>query len=382
MLMATSRSGNKPGPGGETPAGERSGTPEPIPTEALVSELLHPIHHRLVGRAEALIEEDRRFRRSLDEFLEEIATGLTEHVAGRAKHSLVPELESWFQRQDASRAAHRGELAGVLELMGKALKAMQGGDEVFLDGLDGHLERLRNAADGVQVRSVSKRLETIIDQTVAHAEKEREARDRQVRSLSESIRGLHEELDEVRIQMAEDPLTGLYNRGSFDDRIEVELNKARLAPYDFSLVMIDLDHFKAINDKHLHVGGDRVLIACCRAIQQVVLRKSDLCARYGGEEMAVILTDCAVDDAARVAEAIREQIEGLEIRLETGTVTPTASLGVTCFIEGDRADRLIARADRAMYRAKRGGRNQVQVAEKHKRKRRPKARPRRGATRR
>jgi diguanylate cyclase len=251
--------------------------------------------------------------------------------------------------------------------MGKALKAMQGGDEVFLDGLAGHLDRIRNATDGVQVRSVSRRLETLIDATVAHTTRERESRDRQISSLSESIRGLHQELQEVRVQMAEDPLTGLYNRGSFDDRLEAELNKARLAPYNFALVMIDLDHFKAINDEHLHVGGDRVLIACAQAIQKVVLRKSDLCARYGGEEMVVILTDCSYEDGARVAEAIREEIEAIAITLETGIANPTASLGVTSYLDGDRAESVISRADRALYRAKRSGRNQVQIAGQHKR---------------
>ena len=351
--------------GGTASSGARRPA-EPIPTEQLVAELLTPIQTRLANHVGAVVEDDRRLRRELDEFVGELETGLTEHVAGRAKRDLVPAIRAWYERLDAARASQRAELTAMLRLMGKGLKAMQGGDEVFLDGLDGQLDRMRTATNGVQVRTVSKRLETLIDATVAHATRERESRERQISSLSESIRGLHQELDEVRVQMAEDPLTGLYNRGSFDDRLEAELIKARLAPYQFSLVMIDLDHFKAINDTHLHIGGDRVLIACAQAIQKVVLRKSDLCARYGGEEMAVLLTDCAFADAARVAEAIREAIETLQLKLETGVANPTASLGVTSFLEGDRAESVIKRADQALYRAKRGGRNQVQVARQHK----------------
>jgi diguanylate cyclase (GGDEF)-like protein len=83
--------------------------------------------------------------------------------------------------------------------------------------------------------------------------------------------------------------------------------------------------------------------------------------------MAVILTDCAFEDAARVAESIREAIEGVVLTLETGIANPTASLGVTCFLEGDRAETVIKRADMALYRAKRSGRNQVQIAPKHQR---------------
>ena len=343
----------------------RRGPAPPISTEQLVADLLSPVHQRLLAHAEDGLEADRRLRRALDEFLEDIDTGLTDHVAGRAKRDIIPELQEWYARIDTARTTQRAEFTGMLQLMGKALKAMQGGDAVFLGGLDGHLDRIRNATDGIQVQSVSRRLKKLIDATVAHATAERESRDRQISSLSESIRGLHQELQEVRVQMAEDPLTGLYNRGSFDDRLESELNKARLAPYNFALVMIDLDHFKAINDAHLHVGGDRVLIACAQAIQKVVLRKSDLCARYGGEEMAVILTDCDFTDAARVAEAIRVEIEAVALKLETGVANPTASLGVTSYLEGDRADSIISRADRALYRAKRSGRNQVQTAQTH-----------------
>jgi len=360
-----------------TKASSRRAPAAPIPTEQLVAELLAPIHDRLSRQAQSGLEADRRLRRIFDEFLDEISTGLTEHVAGRAKQDLVPGVQSWFERLDTVRDAQRAEFTGMLQLMGKALKAMQGGDQVFLNGLDGHLDRIRNATDGVQVRSVSRRLETLIDVTVAHAKAERESRDRQISSLSESIRGLHQELQEVRVQMAEDPLTGLYNRGTFDDRLEVELNKARLAPYNFALVMIDLDHFKLINDTHLHVGGDRVLIACSQAIQKVVLRKSDLCARYGGEEMVVILTDCNFEDGARVAEAIRLEIEEVALEFETGVANPTASLGVTSYLDGDRANSIISRADRALYRAKRSGRNQVQIAQKHQRTRGARVAPRR-----
>ena len=365
MLMAEQKKGADAYIG-EQSLRRRSPAP-PIPTEQLVAEFLGPVHKRLLAQDGAGVEADRRLRRALDEFLDEIDTGLTDHVAGRAKRDLVPDLEDWFARIDTARKAQRAEFTGMLQLMGKALKAMQGGDAVFLGGLDTHLDRIRNTTDGVQVQHVSRRLRTLIDATVAHATAERESRERQITSLSESIRGLHQELQDVRVQMAEDPLTGLYNRGSFDDRLESELNKARLAPYNFALVMIDLDHFKAINDAHLHVGGDRVLIACAQAIQKVVLRKSDLCARYGGEEMAVILTDCDFTDAARVAEAIRAEIEAVALKLETGVANPTASLGITSYLDGDRADSIISRADRALYRAKRSGRNQVQTAQKHKR---------------
>ena len=367
MLMAGGRDANTLSGVDNEEEPRRTGRPGPVPTEQFVGQLLSPYVARLDRLGLEMGKDDQRFRRSLSDFLEEIEEGLTPHVAGRAVAEVLPEISAWFDRLDAARAAQRAEFQGMLQLMGKALKAMQGGDEVFMTGLDNHLDRIRTATGGIQVRTVSQRLETLINATVAHAEKEREKREQQISSLSESIRGLHQELEEVRVQMAEDPLTGLYNRGTFDSHLESELAKARLAPYRFSLVMIDLDHFKAINDTHLHVGGDRVLIECARVLQRIVLRKSDLCARYGGEEMAVLLADCDFEGAASVAESIRVEIEELQLELGTGVANPTASLGVTSYLADDSAESMISRADRALYRAKRSGRNQVQIAQKHQR---------------
>ena len=126
--------------------------------------------------------------------------------------------------------------------------------------------------------------------------------------------------------------------------------------------MIDLDHFKEVNDTYGHVIGDRVLQMTSKAVQEVVLRRSDFCARYGGEEMAVILADCLAPGGHKVAEAIREQIAALEVPVGKKSIQRTASLGVAVGCDGDEAEDIIGRADSALYVAKRSGRNKVVVA--------------------
>ena len=277
-------------------------------------------------------------------------------------YTSVQELATRVSHRNAGVKARTAELAAVIELMGRALKSIQGDDTEFHGGLEQSLQRLRQAASGVQVRHVGKRLEQLLDATTEQLAAQRQARERRIRGLSDMVQGLHEQLSQARVKLTEDALTGLYNRGSFDARLEAELKKCRLSPYRFALIMIDLDNFKSVNDEHGHVAGDRVLVACAQATQAIVLRRSDFCARYGGEEMAVLLTDCDMDGGRKVAEAIRERIASLEISTGQGVVHQTASFGVSEGCDEAVAVDVIERADAALYAAKRAGRNRVVVA--------------------
>lgn len=307
-------------------------------------------------------KDDRRFRRAIDETVYDLEHGMTAHSAGRAVGELDREIEVWFERRRSRVRERDQELSGVIASMGTALKALKGDDNSFHGGLDQHLDRLRKAADNVQMRSVSARLTRILDATASQVATQREASEARIRSLSEMVRGLHQQLDETKAQMEIDALTGLYNRGSFDARLAEELQTARLSPYTFSLIMIDLDHFKAVNDTHGHIGGDRVLQACAKALQAVVMSETDFCARYGGEEMAIILSDTDAENAARIAEAVRARLEQTDINTGAAVHRQTASFGVAEGCDEDTADDLINRADSCLYLAKQNGRNRVVVA--------------------
>jgi diguanylate cyclase (GGDEF)-like protein len=157
-----------------------------------------------------------------------------------------------------------------------------------------------------------------------------------------------------------DPLTGLFNRRYLTEKLPEELGRARRYRYPVSLLMVDADHFKSINDKGGHGVGDECLRALAHALARRVHRFGDYSARYGGEEFVVVLPECDLAGAVEVAEEIRGRIENLHgqgaapTRLTVSIGVATASPGA-----GTPAEELLAAADRCLYRAKRMGRNRV-----------------------
>lgn len=169
----------------------------------------------------------------------------------------------------------------------------------------------------------------------------------------------------VQQQALTDELTGLFNVRQFHSRLSDEIDRAERFATPLSLVMLDIDKFKSVNDNYGHQQGDRVLVEVARVLRRLS-RDVDLPARYGGEEMAVVLPQTDLAGAELQAERMRAAIEGMQIqRLDGGGLLPiTASFGVASFPhEGTDKTALIASADAALYRAKRGGRNRVERAE-------------------
>jgi len=157
-----------------------------------------------------------------------------------------------------------------------------------------------------------------------------------------------------------DALTGTYNRGHFDERLRSEFAYARRHGAPLSLVLFDLDHFKAVNDTHGHQAGDATLVAVAAAIQETI-RQEDILARYGGEEFVVL---ARLDAAAchRLADRLRAVVEALCIRSDELELNVTASFGVATLDEAhpyEQPEALVAAADHAAYRAKDEGRNRV-----------------------
>jgi len=160
-----------------------------------------------------------------------------------------------------------------------------------------------------------------------------------------------------------DSLTGLHNRRSFTDSALREVARAERHFDPLSFILLDVDHFKLINDRYGHATGDRVLQSIGRLLI-ATRRRSDLCARWGGEEFVMLLPNTAEDGGLLVAERTRAAIAALVVTDEAGSAIPvTASLGVASLGSQDSLDRFIDRADRAMYAAKTSGRNRVCVAE-------------------
>ncbi|MEI6702310.1 MAG: GGDEF domain-containing protein [Deltaproteobacteria bacterium] len=154
-----------------------------------------------------------------------------------------------------------------------------------------------------------------------------------------------------------DALTGLHNRRWMQTMFDREVQRSRIGKLPLGALMLDIDHFKNVNDKYGHLAGDVVLAAVAQ-VTSMSLRPSDMIVRYGGEEIVILLPNTQPKDSWMVSERIRTAVESHEIDLsEEGLLRVTVSIGVSNLAEGDTVESLIARADKALYAAKNSGRN-------------------------
>lgn len=155
---------------------------------------------------------------------------------------------------------------------------------------------------------------------------------------------------------ATDRLTGLCNRMKLDEKFEEEVLRFERFKNPFSVIMVDVDHFKSVNDTHGHQTGDAVLAQTANVLLENT-RKTDVVGRWGGEEFLILCPGTDAEGAAKVAENLRKAIEGSDF----GKVgTKTASFGIAECVEGELAKDVVAKADAALYRAKKAGRNRVE----------------------
>ena len=180
----------------------------------------------------------------------------------------------------------------------------------------------------------------------------------------EEVVSYRERFEALQRQSMRDPLTGLFHRGVFESVIGAKLARASRSGGNLSLLMVDVDNFKEVNDRFGHCEGDEVLRAVARALRSVV-RASDLPCRFGGEEFVLLLPDTRPDDALALAERIRAAVTR-ECRERTGvarTRPVTVSIGVAnAPLEASTSEGLMELADRRLYDAKRGGRDRISAS--------------------
>ncbi|HNM95086.1 MAG TPA: GGDEF domain-containing protein, partial [Mycobacterium sp.] len=162
---------------------------------------------------------------------------------------------------------------------------------------------------------------------------------------------------ELRRLAVTDEVTGLWNRRHGEELLAAELADARAAGRPMALLMLDIDHFKSINDRHGHQGGDDALVEVSRRLRDS-LPGTDMVSRWGGDEFVVLLRDCRIDEGLTVADKIRGRIADTAFE-SFGLMT--VSVGAAELQPGDDLDAWLARADEALYKAKRSGRNAVRA---------------------
>jgi diguanylate cyclase (GGDEF)-like protein len=188
----------------------------------------------------------------------------------------------------------------------------------------------------------------------------RERQQKQVADLAGKLEALGSQLEIARRESTIDGLTQLYNRKAFDEQLARTVDLAALRVGGESLLIIDIDLFKKVNDTWGHPAGDAVIKAVAHACVRVFKRKGDFVARYGGEELVVLVRDVTHAEAISLGDRAREAIAATKVLYEEQVLQVTVSAGVASFERGESAEHWLSRADAALYRAKNGGRNRVE----------------------
>ncbi len=285
------------------------------------------------------------------EFEGKINVEIFERFFGETSH--VDRADEWGQRIEEV-AEH---ILSAVETTGKDTEDY--GEA--LRSFSGNLSNLEDFEDVTAIKSLVAGVLNDTKSMAAHMETLRA----EVTSSADEITELKQELEATRRDALTDGLTGVANRKCFDDTLKRAAQEADQTNTPLSLILVDLDHFKSFNDTHGHQVGDQVLKVVGRTLIDSV-KGQDTAARYGGEEFAVILPNTTVGSAASVAEAIRKAVSSKKLRKKgaDGELGPiTASFGVSSYVPGEELKNLIERADRALYEAKKFGRNRVMSEE-------------------
>lgn len=176
--------------------------------------------------------------------------------------------------------------------------------------------------------------------------------------LEAAVRELDEKNQALEVMTRTDRLTGLANRRRLEESLQTEVLRARRYGKPFSVIMLDIDYFKVVNDSFGHQAGDNVLVAIAGLLTRTA-RETDVAGRWGGEEFLLVCPETELQVVAALAERLRVEFAATDFPL-VGKVT--SSFGVAAFAPGDSVKTLVQRADEALYRAKDNGRNCVEVA--------------------
>jgi diguanylate cyclase len=332
----------------------------------LLDDLTLPERHR--PQAEAMRE---RLKHGLNWYellpiLDDLAT-LMLAITDSGQH----EFEAYLQQLNERLEAFQSNLQAASEGHADNSSAARAMDTQIREQVDGLQSSVQQAADLDDLKHVlENHLEGLLG-TMDQHQKQRDAREQEVaarlKSLSERVAhmeqeamGFREHLEEQRQKALIDPLTGLPNRAAWSERLEHEIQQWQQHGNTLSLAMLDLDHFKRINDSYGHLAGDKVLKIIATVLRKR-LRGTDFIARFGGEEFVLLLPATPPAVGAKLLETLRAAIEACPFHFKGERVTITISMGLASFRVGEHSDLVLKRADQALYRAKNAGRNRVEL---------------------
>ncbi|PID39230.1 MAG: hypothetical protein CSA65_00105 [Proteobacteria bacterium] len=260
---------------------------------------------------------------------------------------------------------HVGGLKVAIWDLVTGLQTMAGGGKRAQTRIERSVNALERAAAGDSLGQLRAAVGAAAFQIKNALEEQRKQLETEMAALGEKLADLRAELVEARREMSLDPLTQLNNRGAFDEALVRFVQLACLGAQPLALLMIDLDHFKYVNDTYGHPTGDKVIVATANTISMTFPRKGDFAARYGGEEFAVLLSDVDEAQARPLAERLLDKVRKLRVKTDTADepIDLSCSIGVAVLGRGEHPKELVARADAALYRAKHDGRDRAVLAD-------------------
>ena len=331
----------------------------------LLDDLSLPERHR--PHAEAMRE---RLQNGLNWYellpiLDDLAT-LMLAISDSGQH----EFEAYLQQLNERLEAFQSNLRAASDGHADSRSAAREMDTQIREQVDGLHSSMQDAADLEGLKHV---LENHLEGLLGTMDLHRQQRDEREQEVAVRLQGLaervahmeqeamgyREHLEEQRQKALIDPLTGLPNRAAWGERLEQEISQWQQHGNTLLLAMLDLDHFKRINDNYGHLAGDKVLKIIAGVLRKR-LRGTDFIARFGGEEFVLLMPATVPATGLKLLEHLRASIEACPFHFKGEPVTITLSMGFTAFRTGEHSDLVLKRADQALYRAKHAGRNRVE----------------------
>ncbi|MCF6336431.1 MAG: diguanylate cyclase [Gammaproteobacteria bacterium] len=311
---------------------------------------------------------------------------------GLSDHSVAPALTAIANLISAMRRQmeeENKELQTFLHQLGDNLKEIdqnlsgaQSSHKASMDSgrefdavVHAHVQDIQSKVEAAPESSqLKQQIQGRLDAIRKHLEQYRETEETrqqqleiQLAHLNSRVHGMENEGEKLRQRLQEkheqavrDPLTGLYNRLAYDERVMQEFARWKRYGQSMVLMMIDVDHFKHVNDTYGHKAGDKALVLIADQLRNH-LRESDFLARFGGEEFVVLMPETDIESAVAAAEKLRAAVEKCQFHYQNTQVSITFSAGIAQLRKNDNPESLFQRADEAMYRAKEAGRNQCLI---------------------
>ncbi len=310
--------------------------------------------------------DSNKFKKDID--------ALTEKIISEEKISPVKKLfekykkiiPSFVKRQKKYLLERENEFKDIIDLLTQAMASLDTDNTLFNQKVYEQSEKIEKITLLGDIKTIKRSIKQEVS-NIREVVKEKQAQDiKKIQRLSVRVNTLNNELEKAQSESLKDGLTGIYNRKAFDIELTGLIEENITGKRSFSLLMLDIDDFKTINDTYGHQTGDRVLVTLAHKFQENI-RKGDMTARYGGEEFAIIFPGASHNNALKKAKKICKVINSTRFSenntQDSEPLSLSVSIGVSSYKKNDTAATVTERADKALYAAKHAGKNRV-VSEK------------------